>query len=134
MIIKNLSHDEGLLYAAAADMTKESLKGTVPESWLCVDCGRDMAPGMFNRVEMVRALAAAEAAGRRASIYGSTTLRVSNKVWKAAGMKPKGGCLCIGCIEKRLDRKLTPKDFHPRYPFNHPDMPATRRLKRRRRG
>jgi hypothetical protein len=62
-------------------------------------------------------------------VYG-----VRNKVWKAAGMEPRGGCLCIKCLEGRIGRKLTPKDFPRRYKFNHPDMPSTPRLKARRGG
>ena len=43
---------------------------------------------------------------------------VKNSVWKAAGMaaeKPdtRSGFLCIGCLEKRLGRNLTPADFTP---------------------
>ena len=26
-------------------------------------------------------------------------------------MEPFGGCLCVGCLEKQLGRKLKPKDF-----------------------
>jgi hypothetical protein len=37
---------------------------------------------------------------------------VHNKLWKRAGMKDWGGCLCVGCIEDRLGRQLTPKDFN----------------------
>src|SRR5215831_16015926 len=37
-----------------------------------------------------------------------------------------GGCVCIGCLEKRLGRKLTPKDFPRRHPFN--SLPGTERL------
>jgi len=36
---------------------------------------------------------------------------VQDSVWKAAGMEPDGGCLCIGCLEERLGRMLTPDDF-----------------------
>jgi hypothetical protein len=36
---------------------------------------------------------------------------VHDNVWKAAGMEPEGGCLCIGCLEERLNRMLTPDDF-----------------------
>ena len=46
-------------------MTKENLKGVVPESWLCVDCGADTAPGLPNRVEMDNAIEKAKAAGDR---------------------------------------------------------------------
>ena len=36
---------------------------------------------------------------------------VHHHVWKKAGMKPLGGKLCVGCIEKRLGRKLNCNDF-----------------------
>lgn len=36
---------------------------------------------------------------------------VIDQTWKKAGMKPNGGCLCVGCIEKRLGRKLRCRDF-----------------------
>jgi len=36
---------------------------------------------------------------------------VHNALWKAAGMNPHGGMLCIGCLEERLGRKLTSADF-----------------------
>ena len=39
------------------------------------------------------------------------TYMVRNAVWKAAGMEPYGGCLCIGCLEKRIGRRLMPDDF-----------------------
>jgi hypothetical protein len=40
--------------------------------------------------------------------------------------------LCIGCLEARIGRKLKPKDFESGHAFNGPDMPATPRLKERR--
>lgn len=36
---------------------------------------------------------------------------VHDRVWKKAGMKPDGGRLCVGCIERRLGRKLNCNDF-----------------------
>jgi hypothetical protein len=113
------------------------LKGLAPESWLCVDCGVDTAPGCFNRAELKSAYAAEEARGEynpgieqtidaRAEIY-----QVRNAVWKASGMEPMGGCLCIGCLEKRLGRKLRPKDFKRGQTFNAPGWPASQRLLRR---
>jgi hypothetical protein len=47
-------------------------------------------------------------------------------------MEPFGGCLCVGCLEKRLGRKLKPKDFEHDHSFNLPGVPATARLKLRR--
>lgn len=38
---------------------------------------------------------------------------VHNEVWAAAGMLPRGGMLCIGCLEARLGRWLTAADFAP---------------------
>jgi hypothetical protein len=104
------------------------LKGTVPESWLCVDCGFNTAPGFLNRVELEKAFEAdvqgqgvAQRADDRSEIY---SVRVA--VWKAAGIEPHGGCLCIGCLEKRLGRKLKPKDFLRNHSFN--SLPGSPRL------
>jgi hypothetical protein len=112
------------------------LKGEIPESWLCVDCGVNTAPGLFNRAEMERAFAEAEASGKdsveqrvdcRSEVY-----TVRSAVWQRAGMEPMGGCLCIGCLEQRLGRRLKPKDFKRGHPFNHERVPGTPRLLKRR--
>jgi hypothetical protein len=118
-----------------------NIEGLIPESWLCIDCGINTAPGLFNRVEMERAIAldAAKAAleGREWAIeqsydHHSEVYSVRPSVWKAAGMEPMGGCLCIGCLEKRLGRRLRPKDFPRRDSFNYPQVPGTPRLLERR--
>ena len=85
------------------------LTGKATESWYCVDCGVNTAPGVPSRIDMERAFRSQTAAGAlllaaepsvpqeindRSEIY---TVRAS--VWEAAGMEPMGGCLCIGCIE-----------------------------------
>jgi len=57
---------------------------------------------------------------------------VRDAVWKEAGMEPLGGCLCIGCLEKRLSRKLKRKDFKRGHPLNEPVVPGTPRLIERR--
>jgi hypothetical protein len=36
---------------------------------------------------------------------------VLDDVWAASGLGPNGGFLCVGCLETRLDRTLTPADF-----------------------
>jgi hypothetical protein len=55
---------------------------------------------------------------------------VRDSVWKAAGLEPMGGCICIGCLEQRLGRRLSPKDFPRRDAFN--SLPGTERLIERR--
>jgi hypothetical protein len=55
---------------------------------------------------------------------------VRDAVWKKAGMEPMGGCLCISCLEKRLGRKLKPKDFPAHDAFNV--SPGAKRLIERR--
>jgi hypothetical protein len=105
-----------------------SAKGTVPESWLCVDCGVNTAPGMPDRKQVDLALA----------IYGKTdasfdqnteVYHLHDEVWKQTGIEPMGGCLCIGCVEKRIGRRLKPKDFAD-HVFN--EKPGTPRLLKRR--
>jgi hypothetical protein len=36
---------------------------------------------------------------------------VHDHLCHAAGMKTDGGMLCIGCLERRPERLLTPDDF-----------------------
>jgi hypothetical protein len=44
---------------------------------------------------------------RKSEVY-----TVHDAVWTAAGMEPFGGCLCIGCLEQRLGRKLKVPALH----------------------
>jgi hypothetical protein len=60
----------------------------------------------------------------------SEVYTVRDAIWEKAGMEPFGGCLCIGCLEKRLGRRLKPKDFDWNHPFNA--LPGTPRLLNRR--
>jgi hypothetical protein len=62
----------------------------------------------------------------------SEVYSVRDVIWAKAGMEDFGGCLCIGCLEKRLGRKLKPKDFRRDHPFNN--FPGTQRLLKRRGG
>jgi len=113
---------------------KIDLTGQVPESWCCVDCGVNTAPGLSTRVEMESAFAAdvlrVKAGVERHINDWSEVYTLRESVWRATGMKPYGGCLCIGCVEQRLGRRLRPKDFRPNHPFNR--MPGTARLLSRR--
>jgi hypothetical protein len=116
------------------------LKGKTPESWACIDCGINTAPGNPGRIEYERLFRTAVAMGKLTGQKNPTVAEwtitdrceiyiVRDPVWKAAGMEPMGDCICIGCLEKRLGRRLRPKDF-PDHPFN--DMPCTTRLFARR--
>ena len=118
-------------------------KGRTPESWDCIDCSINTAPGFPSRVEMERLyktsvvmqkLSRAEPSSMTVATYTFNehceVYTVRDSVWKAAGMEPLGGCLCIGCLEGRLGRRLKPKEFHPRDPFNW--LPGTERLIERR--
>jgi hypothetical protein len=70
---------------------------------LCIDCGMQTQPHEAN--------------------HNYEQYIVRDEVWQAAGMPlgtidPKtfdliggGGCLCVGCIETRLERQLTIGDF-----------------------
>lgn len=80
----------GLLFALS---TYDSALDDEPEvTALCVDCGVDTNP--TDGLEL------------RSEFY-----MVHDEVWAAAGMEPNGGCLCVGCLEKRLGRKLWAGDF-----------------------
>ena len=112
-------------------------EGVIPESWLCVDCGFNTAPGCLNREEFDAAtqklgkLWDADLAGVEQRIGpDSEVYCVRRSVWERAGMEAMGGCLCISCLEKRIGRRLKPKDFVRDHPLNW--MPGTARLLSRR--
>lgn len=108
------------------------LTGLIPESWCCIDCGRNTAPGFRNRVEVEKAFAAGDDSVPQTTGGDAEVYTVRKAVWAKAGMEPYGGCLCIDCLEKRLGRELKPKDFQRDHPFGL--LPGTPRLMKRRGG
>jgi hypothetical protein len=112
-----------------ADMT-----GYTSDSHLCIDCGFNTAPGYPTRAELEAKYAGI---GRTAEVpacidSNSEVFLLRHKVWAETGVAEYGGCLCIGCVEKRIGRRLKPKDFLRGHAFNDPDMPGTTRLLQRR--
>jgi hypothetical protein len=107
-----------------------SLKGLMSEHHHCIDCGYNTAPGIPPRW-LAEILINRDGTHPMTITADSELYMVSDKVWKAAGMEPYGGCLCVGCLEKRIGRKLQPKDF-PAHSFNDPRWPCTDRLRDRR--
>ena len=115
-------------------MEQPDLKGLAPESWCCIDCGINTAPGLKNREQLEQALALdwSDQGVEQTVNEFSEVYTVRAKVWKAAGMEPMAGCLCIGCLERRLGRMLTRKDFMRNHPFA--SLLGTKRLLARRDG
>ena len=62
---------------------------------------RELAEDMFNRNGSVWVMFSAD----------SEVYTVHDAIWQRAGMQPGGGCLCIDCLEKRIGRRLKPRDF-----------------------
>src|SRR5262245_25312888 len=104
-----------------------SLKGLTSEHHNCIDCGVNTHPGAPPR-ELAEFLMNRDGTFPTRITPESELYMVRDSVWKAAGMEPYGGCLCIGCLEKRIGRKLKPKDF-PSHPFNNSGWPCTERLR-----
>lgn len=106
-------------------LMKDTEEDSVTESWLCVDCGVNTSPGMppgpMMRAELKNHKEVECSIGLDSEVY-----MVRKKVWKEAGMDAFSGCLCIGCLERRLGRRLKPKDFNQDHVFNQ--MPGTTRL------
>jgi hypothetical protein len=108
-------------------------RGLIPESWCCIDCNINTAPGFTNRVETEQAFKADRKGSVEQTVGESSEVyTVRSPVWKQAGMEPFGGCLCIGCLEKRLGRQLRPEDFDQDHPFY--ELPGTVRLESRKIG
>jgi hypothetical protein len=109
----------------------EVRRAGIPESWDCIDCGMNTAPGIHNAAQFAEVFAMAREAypmfDERCEVY-----TVKPAVWKAARMTYDGGCLCVGCLEGRLGRRLRPHDFLNDNGLNL--MPGTDRLLSRRMG
>jgi len=134
---------EAFMEAVSKDETLKGLAypdGQLTEDWLCVDCGVNTAPGIPDGPMTLREV---NETGESSAEVGpdSEVYTVRDAVWKKAAMEPFGGCLCIGCLERRLGRKLKPKDFlrghaysfealEARLEFNA--LPGTERLLQRR--
>jgi hypothetical protein len=117
------------------DPSFTTTRGVVPESWLCVDCGFNTVPGFKTRKEMDEAFFVyGEKSVPQTYTADQEVYTVTDKVWRQTGLEGWGGCLCIGCLEKRIGRRLKPKDFSPDHPFNQPNFPASQRLRKRRGG
>jgi hypothetical protein len=102
-----------------------------PEGWNCIDCGYNTGPGMPTKGDLERAFKVEGRDKINAYINADTeAYYVKPSVWRAAKIGEDGGCLCIGCLEKRVGRKLKFRDF-PDHPFNK--MPRSARLMERRR-
>jgi hypothetical protein len=109
--------------------------GGISQSWNCIDCGVNTAPGWSTRVEMEKAVLMQEwqSSGVRQQFHPDTEVyMVKPAVWKAAGMRGFDGCLCIGCLERRIGRTLVPADFTRNHAFTK--FPGSARLRSRRDG
>jgi hypothetical protein len=106
------------------------LKGVYSEHRNCVDCGTNTQPGAPPR-GLAEFLVNRDGKVPIRFTADSEVYMVQDAVWKKAGIEPYGGCLCIGCLERRIGRKLKPKDF-PEHPFNNSNYPCTERLRDRR--
>lgn len=135
MTEKTKTHGEQV---AAGERDECDLRGLISESHNCIDCGYNTNPGFDTREEAEQSMRAAKKAGRLKQWSTKQTINnrsegyiVHDHVWQKAGMEGGySGCLCIGCLEKRIGRKLEPFDFGDHI-FNDPSLPGTpRRLDR----
>jgi hypothetical protein len=109
----------------------QSLKGLMSEHHNCIDCGHNTHPGFPPR-ELAEFLMQRDGVIPMTVTEDSELYIVKVSVWKAAGMEPYGGCLCVGCLERRIGRRLRPKDFKRDHSFNNSELPCTDRLRDRR--
>jgi hypothetical protein len=111
-------------------LNDKSVQDNITESWLCVDCGVNTHPGCSSgpetRIELALTGKSEVSFDRQTEVY-----HVRDSIWNQAGMRPWNGCLCIGCLEKRLGRQLRPRDFAP-HDHVWSEMPSTERLLNRR--
>lgn len=100
----------------------------VPPSWECVDCGMNTGPGLQTAKQVTDAFNRGE--GSPCSFDSQTELYVlKGALWERVTQSRTEQILCIGCVERRLGRKLRPRDFDDSQ-INR--LPGTARLLSRR--
>lgn len=106
------------------------IEGGHPASWNCADCGKNTAPGCLNAVDLV--LSGARYSSDFEVVFSTETelFQLRDAVWRSAAPEDARLVLCIGCVEKRLGRKLKPKDFQRNSGFEN--VPGSARLLSRR--
>jgi hypothetical protein len=109
----------------------------MPTTWDCVDCGTNTAPGMptCSQLDAIFNNPLLNGSAKTFQcVYNDQTevYRVTKRIWRKACMSDFSGCLCIGCLEKRIRRRLVPTDFEREHALNDPHLPCTERLRSRR--
>jgi hypothetical protein len=111
-------------------MTK-AVQDNIVESWICVDCGVNTVPGCPDgpqtRIDLALYGESEVSYDRDCEVYD-----VKDVIWEQVGMRPWGGCLCVGCLEHRLGRQLSPRDFSRHDAKTWAHLPSTDRLLDRR--
>ncbi len=105
-----------------------------PDSWICIDCGFDTAPGMATQADINLMLSPVSVTNTFEMVVDddSEVYTVKPSVWRKAGMDGKRGCLCIGCLEVRIKRRLVPNDFPRDHGLNLLPRGTARLMSRRR--
>ena len=108
----------------------KAVPDNIVESWLCIDCGTNTHPGTLSGGE-VRITFALDGEFDTRFTCDTEVYTVKDAVWVQAGMRAWNGCLCIGCLEKRIGRRLRPRDFSRHDKEVWANLPCTDRLRNR---
>ena len=94
------------------------LAGVTPEDWLTnPEIRAEWGPTILKTIDDLLAAAHYEQVGFDCADCGIDTsaadeyYMLHDRVWRKAAGKDIEAMLCIGCVETRLGRKLTPRDF-----------------------
>ena len=110
-----------------------SMKGVYPESHNCIDCGYNTAPGCPPR-ELAEFLMNRDGNVPMTYTRDFESLHRSQCRMESGGHGAVGRLSCIPCLERRIERRLRPKDFECGHPLNWSELPCTERLRDRREG
>lgn len=114
-------------------MTASTL-GLTPDNWDCIDCGFDTGPGLATQADIDLMLSPVFIHKTFQMVIDNDceVYTVKPSVWRRAGMDGKRGCLCIGCLESRIKRRLVPNDFPRDHGLNLLPRGSARLMSRRR--
>jgi hypothetical protein len=109
-----------MVIAASRRRVRELLRGPIQpciSPSLCVDCGVNVTPCPGTRERDPDGPPCGSECGGWEFRY---MLRRAAWAEAAGDLRGPDALLCVGCVERRLGRRLAPDDFDPALPINTP--------------
>jgi hypothetical protein len=132
-LIDDAIKDNSGIYLVGIDSKEESyptlLRGPVPGTVVPVPCLIEQTFRIYQKYGRRPGFFPCSSCNENVYKMQEYYYRLGDDVWEACGVGEL--LLCIGCVEAKLGRRLTPLDFNPFHTFQTAKVPRSARLRDR---